>query len=47
MTYIMPLLVVGVSSTAINVVTGPVALQRGGASPVPCAFSLYRLQLFL
>lgn len=35
MWYRMPLSIVGVNGTAIDVVNGPVALRHGGASPVP------------
>jgi hypothetical protein len=35
MIYFMALVIVGADNTAITVVTGPVAHQRGGASPVP------------
>jgi hypothetical protein len=46
MTYIMPLSIVSVNGAAIDVVNGPVALKRGGASPVALVrFLLYRLQL--
>ncbi len=31
MTYIMPLVILGASGIEITVVSGPVALQRGGA----------------
>jgi hypothetical protein len=44
MTYIMPLVIMGVTSTQITVVNGPVALRRGGALPVTLArFISYRV----
>lgn len=35
MLLMIPLLITGVNGTVISVVYGPVALRRGGASPVP------------
>jgi hypothetical protein len=35
MMYVMPLSITGALNTVIGVVNGPVALMRGGASPVP------------
>lgn len=41
MIYLMPLAIVSASGTAIAVVKSPVALRRGGASPVPQPPQLY------
>jgi len=39
MTYIMPLVIIGATNTDVTVVSGPVALRRGGAlAHSPCAF---------
>lgn len=43
MLYLMTLVIVGVGSTDITVVIGPVAHKRGGASPNPRAFSIISL----
>ena len=44
MTYIMALVIEGASNTQITVVNGPVALRRGGASPVTLVrFISYRV----
>jgi hypothetical protein len=45
MVYLMTLVIVGAINTDVTVVNGPVAHKRGGASPSPRAFSLYRLQV--
>jgi hypothetical protein len=43
MVYLMTLVIVGATNTDITVVNSPVAHKRGGASPNPRAFLLYRL----
>jgi hypothetical protein len=48
MVYIMPPSIVSASGAAIDVVNGPVALRRGGASPVtPVRFYYIACSLFV
>jgi hypothetical protein len=45
MLFMIPLLIIGADGTMISVVYGPVALRRGGASPVPrvaCNYNINR-----
>ena len=47
MHYVVFLAIVSLDGLTIEVVGAPFALKRGGASPCPRAFSLYRLHISL